>query len=69
MDKPEFKNMQIVGAGMGGEVLGAGVAVGMRKADAELKKLFDDAINGAIKDGTIEKLTSKWFKIKMIPQA
>jgi octopine/nopaline transport system substrate-binding protein len=69
MDKPEFKNMQIVGAGMGGEVLGAGVAVGMRKADPELKKMFDDAINAAIKDGTIEKLTGKWFKIKMIPQA
>ena len=69
MDKPEFKDMQIVGAGLGGEVLGVGVAVGLRKADAELKKMFDDAINGAIKDGTIEKLTAKWFKIKMIPQA
>jgi octopine/nopaline transport system substrate-binding protein len=69
MDKPEFKNMQIVGAGMGGEVLGVGVAVGMRKSDTELKKMFDDAINAAIKDGTIEKLTAKWFKIKMIPQA
>jgi octopine/nopaline transport system substrate-binding protein len=69
MDKPEFKNMQIVGAGMGGDILGAGVAVGMRKADTELKKMFDKAINAAIKDGTIENLTSKWFKIKMIPQA
>jgi octopine/nopaline transport system substrate-binding protein len=69
MDKPEFKDMKIVGAGLGGEVLGAGVAVGMRKADTELKKMFDEAINAAIKDGTIEKLTSKWFKIKMIPQA
>jgi octopine/nopaline transport system substrate-binding protein len=69
MDKPEFKNMQIVGAGLGGEVLGAGVAAGMRKSDTELKKMFDEAINAAIKDGTIEKLTAKWFKIKMIPQA
>ncbi|HKH33857.1 MAG TPA: lysine/arginine/ornithine ABC transporter substrate-binding protein [Beijerinckiaceae bacterium] len=69
MDKPEFKDMKIVGAGLGGEVLGVGVAVGMRKADTELKKMFDEAINAAIKDGTIEKLTSKWFKIKMIPQA
>lgn len=69
MEKPEFKNMQIAGAGLGGEVLGVGVAVGMRKADGELKKMFDDAINAAIKDGTIERLTSKWFKIKMIPQA
>ena len=69
MEKPEFKDMKIVGAGLGGEVLGVGVAVGMRKADTELKKMFDEAINAAIKDGTMEKLTSKWFKIKMIPQA
>jgi octopine/nopaline transport system substrate-binding protein len=69
MEKPEFKDMKIVGAGMGGDILGAGVAVGMRKADVELKKMFDEAINAAIKDGTIERLTSKWFKIKMIPQA
>jgi octopine/nopaline transport system substrate-binding protein len=69
MDKPEFKDMKIVGAGMGGGVLGVGVAVGLRKADADLKKMFDEAINAAIKDGTIERLTAKWFKIKMIPQA
>jgi len=69
MEKPEFKDMKIVGAGLGGEVLGAGVAVGMRKADTELKKMFDEAIIAANKDGTIEKLTAKWFKIKMIPQA
>ncbi|HEX8166660.1 MAG TPA: lysine/arginine/ornithine ABC transporter substrate-binding protein [Beijerinckiaceae bacterium] len=69
MDKPEFKDMKIVGAGMGGGVLGVGVAVGLRKADTDLKRMFDDAINAAIKDGTIEKLTAKWFKIKMIPQA
>ena len=69
MEKPEFKDMMIAGAGMGGDILGAGVAAGMRKADTDLKKMFDDAINGAIKDGTMEKLTSKWFKIKMIPQS
>ncbi len=69
MEKPEFKDMTIAGAGLGGDILGAGVAVGLRKQDTDLKKMFDDAINAAIKDGTIEKLTSKWFKIKMIPQA
>jgi octopine/nopaline transport system substrate-binding protein len=68
-EKPEFKDMIIAGAGLGGDVLGVGVAVGLRKGDAELKTMFDDAINGAIKDGTIEKLTGKWFKIKMIPQS
>jgi octopine/nopaline transport system substrate-binding protein len=67
--KPDFKDMVIVGAGMGGEVLGVGVGVGLRKQDVELKKMFDDAINAAIQDGTIERMTAKWFKIKMIPQS
>jgi len=58
-----------VGAGMSGDVLGAGVAVGMRKADADLKGMFDKAINEAIADGSLTKLTSKWFKTKMSPQS
>ena len=68
-EKPEFKDMQIVGAGMSGDVLGAGVAVGMRKADADLKGMFDKAINEAIADGSLAKLTAKWFKTKMSPQS
>ena len=60
--------MAIAGAGLSGGVLGRGVAVGMRKDDAELKALFDAAIAAAIADGTIAKLTEKWFKIDMTPQ-
>ena len=52
--------MMIAGAGMARRASSArGVAVGLRKDDAELKKLFDDAIKAAIKDGTIEKLTAE----------
>jgi octopine/nopaline transport system substrate-binding protein len=68
MEKPEFKDMMIAGTGMRGDVLGRGVAVAMRKSDAELKALFDDAITAAIKDGTVEKLSQKWFKINATPQ-
>jgi octopine/nopaline transport system substrate-binding protein len=68
MEKPEFKDMTIAGTGMRGDVLGRGVAVAMRKQDAELKALFDDAITAAIKDGTVEKLSQKWFKINATPQ-
>ena len=53
---------------MRGGVLGRGVAVGMRKDDAELKKSFDAAIKAAIKDGTVKKLSEKWFKIDATPQ-
>jgi octopine/nopaline transport system substrate-binding protein len=67
-EKPEFKDMAIVGAGLTGDVLGRGVAVGLRKGDAELKGMFDKAIQAAIQDGTIRKLSEKWFKIDMTPQ-
>ena len=45
-----------------------GVAVGLRKGDAELKGMFDKAIQAAVQDGTIRKLSEKWFKIDMTPQ-
>jgi octopine/nopaline transport system substrate-binding protein len=66
-EKPEFKDMVIVGTGMRGDVLGRGVAVGMRKDDAELKKMFDEAVAAAKADGTIKKLSEKWFKIDATP--
>jgi octopine/nopaline transport system substrate-binding protein len=30
--------------------------------------MFDKAIQSAIEDGTIRKLSEKWFKIDMTPQ-
>ena len=50
--------------------LGQGIcaAVGLRKADTELKNMFDNAIAGAIADGTLKKLSEKWFKIDAVPQ-
>jgi octopine/nopaline transport system substrate-binding protein len=67
-EKPEFKDMIMAGGAVSGDVLGRGVAVGLRKDDAELKAAFDKAIQTAIDDGTIQKLTQKWFKIDMTPQ-
>jgi octopine/nopaline transport system substrate-binding protein len=68
-DKPEFKDMMIAGTGMRGDVLGRGVAVGMRKDEPELKALFDEAIKAVIADGTALKLSLKWFKTDVIPQS
>ena len=50
-------------------LLGAGVGVGMRQGDAQLKKGFEDAIQAAVKDGTVKRLSEKWFKIDATPQA
>jgi octopine/nopaline transport system substrate-binding protein len=41
----------------------------MRKEDTELKTLFDEAIKAVIADGTMKKLSEKWFKIDATPQA
>ena len=66
-EKPEFKDMILAGTGIRGDVLGRGVAVAMRKDDAELKKMFDAAIAAAKADGTIKRLSLKWFKIDATP--
>jgi octopine/nopaline transport system substrate-binding protein len=42
-------------------VLGDGVAVGLRKKDDDLKKLFEKAIAEAAQDGTTTKLSNQWF--------
>jgi octopine/nopaline transport system substrate-binding protein len=66
--KPEFKDYQMAGPSITGGMLGAGVGVGLRKDDADLKKMFDDAIKAAIADGTTKKLSDKWFKIDTTPK-
>ncbi len=68
-EKPEFKDMVIAGGGVSGDVLGRGVAVGLRKDDADLKANFDKAVQAAIADGTVQKLTQQWFKVDMTPQS
>jgi len=67
--KPEFKDYVIVGPGFTGGVLGRGVGVGLRKDDKELKAKFDEAIKAAIADGTVKKLSEKWFKGDLTPQS
>lgn len=67
MKNPQFKDMAIAGGGISGNILGRGVAVGLRKGDPELRDLFDKAIAGALEDGTIRKLSMKWFELDMTP--
>ncbi|MBJ6124697.1 transporter substrate-binding domain-containing protein [Microvirga splendida] len=69
LDKPEFKDYAMVGPSITGGILGAGVGVGMRQGEAELKKGFEDAIQAAIKDGTVKKLSEKWFKVDLTPRS
>jgi octopine/nopaline transport system substrate-binding protein len=68
LEKPEFKDYQLVGPSLTGGMLGPGVGVGLRKEDAELKKMFDEAIKAATADGTTKRLSDKWFKIDTTPK-
>jgi octopine/nopaline transport system substrate-binding protein len=68
LGKPEFKDYQMVGPSITGGMLGSGVGVGLRKEDADLKRMFDEAIKAAIADGTTKKLSDKWFKIDTTPR-
>jgi octopine/nopaline transport system substrate-binding protein len=66
--KPEGKDFVMVGPTFSGGLFGGGIGVGLRKADGDLKKLFDTAIDAAIKDGTVNKLSMQWFKFDVTPQ-
>lgn len=62
LEKPENKGLAYTGPKIGGLVFGEGEALGFRKADADLKAKFDVAIKAALADGTMKKLSLKWFK-------
>jgi octopine/nopaline transport system substrate-binding protein len=68
LGQPGFENFTIAGPGFSGGMLGAGVAVGLRKTDDDLRALFDAAIAAALADGTIKALSVKWFKVDLSPQ-
>ncbi len=68
VEKPANSDMVITGPRFQGGFLGAGSSVGLRKTDPELKALFDDAIAAAKADGTIKRLSEKWFGFDLTPQ-
>jgi len=59
----------IVPAGpkIGGPIWGPGEGIAFRKQDADLKAKFDTAISAALADGTVKKLSEKWFKTDVTP--
>lgn len=55
------KDITVFGTQYRGGILGDGVAVGLRKADKDLKTLFEKAIVEAHKAGVTSKLSTQWF--------
>ena len=68
VEAPENKEMMLSGPRYGGGPLGFGVAVGLRKTDPDLQAKFDAAVGAAIADGTVAKLSTKWFGFDITPQ-
>jgi octopine/nopaline transport system substrate-binding protein len=66
-EKPEMKGAKLAGPMFSGGVFGV-IAVGLRKGDTALKQQFDTAIAAAIKDGTVKRLSMKWFKADVSPR-
>jgi octopine/nopaline transport system substrate-binding protein len=62
------EEMTLVGPRFQGGMLGRGSSVGLRKSDPELKAMFDKAITEAKADGTIEKLSMKYFGFEVTPR-
>ncbi|WP_420834766.1 transporter substrate-binding domain-containing protein [Erwinia piriflorinigrans] len=67
LNKPENNNLQFGGPQLGGPIWGEGEALGIRKSDADLKARLDEAIKAALADGTVKRLSEKWFKTNVTP--
>lgn len=61
------KNLVLTGPQLGGPIWGDGEALGLRKGDSDLKAKLDIAIKAALADGTVKKLSEKWFKMNVAP--
>lgn len=65
--KPEFGDYTIAGPGFVGGVFGLGTGAGLRKEDTKLKDMLNAAIDSAIADGTIKRISEKWVGTDVTP--
>ncbi|BAB53174.1 transporter substrate-binding domain-containing protein [Mesorhizobium japonicum] len=67
LSKPEFAHYTLAGPGFVGGLFGRGTGAGLRKEDTKLKEMLNAAIDGAIADGTIKRISEKWVKTDVTP--
>ena len=65
--KPGNDDVLVSGPRFQGGLLGKGSAIAFRKTDTELKARFDAAIVAANKDGTVKRLSNKYFGYDVTP--
>jgi octopine/nopaline transport system substrate-binding protein len=67
LDNPDNSAVHMIGPKIGGTIWGPGEALGFRKDDNELREKFNVALNDALQDGTVKRLSEKWFKADIRP--
>ncbi|MRS16059.1 transporter substrate-binding domain-containing protein [Enterobacteriaceae bacterium RIT691] len=67
LSRPENSNLSFSGPQLSGPIWGDGEAMGVRHSDTDLKAKLDEAIKAALADGTVKKLSEKWFKSDVTP--
>ena len=67
LDKKENAKLAFGGPRIGGEIWGEGEGFGFRKSDTDLKNKVDAALKAAIADGTVKRLSQKWFHTDLTP--
>jgi octopine/nopaline transport system substrate-binding protein len=68
MAKPENATLAFTGPQYAGPIWGPGEGLGFRKSDTDLKEIFDPGLKAALADGTVKRLSLKWFKINVQPK-
>ena len=63
----KFDGYEMYGPTFTGGPFGLGVGIGLRKGDDALKGAFDRAIREAVKDGSLQRLSMKWFDTDVTP--
>lgn len=61
------KKFKLIGPRFRGDVFGEGQGMGIRKADSQLRARLDDTINAMLVDGTLRRLSDKWFGFDLTP--
>jgi octopine/nopaline transport system substrate-binding protein len=64
---PENADLGYTGPQITGAIWGVGEGFGVRLSDPELKTMFDAAIASVLADGTVKRLSEKWFKLDVSP--
>jgi octopine/nopaline transport system substrate-binding protein len=65
--KPDASDLTLSGPLLKGGAFGVGSGMGLRKSDADLTAMFNNALKAAFADGSVLKYSMKWFKLDTTP--